>query len=179
MSVVLGYGALLDPEHVAELCGEEHVLEIREGRLSGYRRHWNLVYRNGCWDEGRYVERATGEPFPGGISFLGVEEAPGETLAVREIEVDATGLDAIDDEEYLYRRIDVRERYQRAGAAPPPGPVWLYRDAAEEFPEGRYYGDRVVIARDYLERVRAASPDPLPSPPWPVADLVWVYSTKK
>jgi hypothetical protein len=178
VSVVLGYGALLDPGHVAELCGAEHVLGTTQGRLSGFRRHWNLVYRNGCWDEGRYEVAVTGEIFEGGVAFLGVEEAPGESLLVREIAVDAEGLAAIDDEEYLYRRVDVRDRYARTdGSRVPPGPVWLYVDVPDEFPEGRYEGDRVVVAREYLDRVRAAAADPLPPPPWPVVDLI--YSTKK
>jgi hypothetical protein len=178
VSRVLGYGALLDPAHVLDLCGREHVRRMGVGTLRGYRRHWNLVYRNGCWDEGRYVDRATGEPFDGGVAFLGVHEAVGIEMPVREIEVDAAGLAAIDEEEYMYRRVDVSATHGG------PAPVWLYVDVAEDFFEGRYEGPSVVVASDYRNMVENAAAALVPDGaeqfakttapcPWPVRDLAW------
>jgi len=154
---VLGYGALLDPEHVRRLCGASHVLAFRVGRLTGWRRHWNLIYRNGCWDEGGFVDAATGERWDGGVAFLGVEEAPGVVMPVSEIEVDGEGLAAIDAEEFMYRRVDVTGQYARDDGSTGDGPVWLYRDVPEEFPGAVYVGERVAVNRGYHDGVRAAA----------------------
>ncbi len=185
MNFVLGYGALLDPEHVQTLCGESHLLGIGLGWLHGFRRHWRLVYRNGCWDEGRYVHSGSGEPFEGGVAFLGIEESPGTEMPVSELRVDEEALAVLDSEEYLYRRVDVRDAYlnaeeRRARRAP----VWLYRDFAADYPEGRYSGSNVVVALSYAERVAVAASEILPDGvdhfertteacPWPVLDLEW------
>jgi hypothetical protein len=186
MSAVLGYGALLEPEHVRSLAGEEHVRIVGPGFVRGWRRHWNLVYRNGCWEEGRFVDAATGEPVEGGVAFLGVRPDPAAELPVLEIEADDHAVEIIDDEEFMYRRIDVIDAYRRLSGAPVTGPVWLWRDVPEEFPEGRYDGDRVVVAREYHERVRAAAAVLLPDGdglfeetteacPWPLADVRWEW----
>ena len=181
---VLGYGALLDPAWARDLCGPDHVRSVRVGRLRGWRRHWGILYRNGCWEDGLYVDGATGEPWDGGVAFLGVREAQGDGMPVREIEVDDVGLAAIDDEECLYRRIDARDRYE-TGTAAVEGPVWLYVDAPEDWPHARYEGSRVAVVRSYHDAVRraaaglvpggaaayAATTDPCP---WPRRDLTYV-----
>ena len=182
---VLGYGSLLDPAYVRDVCGESHVHAFGRGWLHGLRRHWRLVYRNGCWDEGEYVHADSGSPFRGGIAFLGLREEPGAEMPVSEILVDSHALATIDLEEYLYRRVDVRDRYLTSQERRAPrAPVWLYRDFPGDYPEGRYEGPTVVVTREYAERIAVAASELLPGGvdhferttdpcPWPVADLVW------
>jgi len=182
---VLGYGALLDSEYVRNLCGPEHVYSIGRGWLHGFRRHWRLVYRNGCWDEGEFVRKDTGEPYRGGIAFLGLVEDPGSEMPVSELLLDSDAVATLDLDEYLYRRVDVRDQYLTSQERRAPhAPVWLYRDFPNDYPEGRYHGSSVVVTLEYAERVAVAAQDLLPGGvdhferttdacPWPVVDLVW------
>ena len=184
MAIVLGYGALLCREHVGELCGPSGLRSFRRGQLAGYRRHWEVLYRNGCYAEGHYVSKEDGSFFPGGIAFLGVRPEADASLKVSEIDLDEEALARVDQEEFLYRRIDVSHSYHPDGGRSPKGPIWLYREAPEEFPGGWYHGDHCVVSREYHARVSAAAARMFPNDPlefersteacpWPIAELVW------
>jgi hypothetical protein len=94
---------------------------------------------------------------------------------------DEVGLAALDERERNYRRVDVRAHLNAPVEL--DGPVWAYAGRAESRARVRTARTgRVVVARSYLEAVRAGfaawGPDALTAferstdaPPGPVLDL--------
>lgn len=161
----------------------------RPGRLHGFRRRWGVAMNN--WEGGdevkHWLDRETGERPRIRVAYLDIYEQRGSTVNGLALPVDRERLEALDQREVNYERIDV------SGAFEPelPGRVFAYAGfgaARERCRQGSADGD-VFIGRDYLAAVRAAfaqlTPDALaefdrttdPSP-FPERDLQVVLPTQ-
>ena len=148
----------------------------RPATLHGARRTWGVAMDNRVDLPGYkfYVDRDAGTRPAVYVAFLDLRVAADTTNGVL---FQATDLDALDDRERNYARVDVTDR---VAGAPRGARVWAYlgrHEARERFRRGLADG-WAVVSREYRERVLAgfralgdgaleafeASTDPLPCP---------------
>jgi len=139
-------------------------------RLHGYRRAWNVAMDNREAIPGYkvYVDGA-GERPDVRVTFLNL--VPGDGVDGFALPATDSTLAALDVRERNYARVDVTALVE----ADVHGPVFTYLgldDAVARFEAGHASG-RAVVARGYLDEVRAAFPD-VADPPLPVVDLTRV-----
>ncbi|MGI8597013.1 MAG: gamma-glutamylcyclotransferase family protein [Thermoleophilaceae bacterium] len=178
--LVFGYGSL---------AAETDFLPIRDPHprgwvadLTGHRRVWGVAMDNSIAIPGykRYVDLETGDPPAVMVAFLDVVPDPDAAVNGVLAPVTAESLDALDDRERNYRRVEVTDRVRPTA----PARVWTFKgrpDARERLRSGLATSD-AVISRGYLEAVEtgfrrlgtgeweryAASTE---DPPCPVRDL--------
>jgi cation transport regulator ChaC len=152
MPYVFGYGSL-----------------ARDGRaparLRGYRRAWNVAMDNRRTLPGYkyYVDKAGVRPEVF-VTFLNL--VPGE--GVDGFVIPVGDLAALDARERNYARVDVTPSLDMDLGAPVH--AYVGRDEAVARFEAAHRGGKAVVARAYLEAVRASVED-LEPPPLPVLDL--------
>ena len=134
-------------------------------RLRGFRRAWNVAMDNRETIPGYkcYLDEAGSRPEVY-VTFLNLVEGPG----VDGVAIPVDDFAPLDARERNYARVDVTD----AVDADLGGPVYAYhgRDEAVARFEAGHRGGRAVVARAYLDGVRAAFPELAP-PPLPVRDL--------
>jgi hypothetical protein len=142
---LLAYGSL-----VADLPGEP-----LKRPVDGMARRWNVAMDNRV-DLPSYkffVDANTGKRHEGHVAFLNLVDDEASTLNGLLFEVDDDAIEALDDRERNYERIDVTER-----VADPPGEVMAYvgtTEARARFDAALAAAD-IVASAEYSERVRAA-----------------------
>ena len=149
-------GGLSPPEHVfgygsLVLGGSPGVV----AQLPGYRRVWGVATDNARAIPGYklYLRRSDGRRPAVYVAFLDLEPAPAVSVNGVVRPVSTAELERLDRRERNYDRVDVSG--QIAGLR---GRVWTYvgsTEGRERLSRGREER-RVVISRDYLEKVRAA-----------------------
>lgn len=178
--LIFGYGSL---------AAETDFLPTRERHprgwvadLTGHRRVWGVAMDNSVAIRGykRYLDPESGDPPTVMVAFLDVVLDAGEMVNGVLTPVTAESLDALDNRERNYRRVDVTDRVRPAA----PTRVWTFvgRPDARERLRGALATGDAVISRGYLRGVErgfrrlgdaewqgyVASTDP---PPCPVRDL--------
>jgi hypothetical protein len=144
MAFVFGYGSLAQPGAGRPL------------RLAGWRRAWGVAMDNRVTIPGYkyYLDGAGGRPDVR-VAFLDV--VPDPAACVDGVVFEVADLDALDARERNYRRVQVDG-------------LWLYTGLEEA--RERYAAGPTVVARAYLEAVRAAFGTAFgPEPEVPVMDL--------
>ncbi len=140
MPFVFGYGSLADGPGVH--C-----------RLDGYRRRWNVAMDNSVDIPGYkyFVDPHTGSRPAVYVTFLNIEPATEASLNGVAFEVGDALLDALDERERNYARVDVTELvHEDLG-----GPVYAFAgrsEALERFARGERE-QRAVISREYQAAV--------------------------
>ncbi len=175
MPYVFGYGSLVVPE--AEDPGAPVLLPCA---LRGFRRTWGVAMDNSVDLPGykHFLDARTGARPDVRVAFLDLEEAASGDAEVGGVArwVEQHELPALDARERNYRRIEVGEHLDRE--LPPP--VFTYVGLPEA--RARTRAKPVVVARDYLDAVRAgfaawgeealtAFESSTAAPPGPVLDL--------
>jgi hypothetical protein len=131
-------------------------LALRDGipcRLRGHRREWGVAMDNRRTIPGYkfYVDPATGERPAVFVAFLDIRPDPDREVNGVAFPVAGDALEALDERERSYERIDVSALVELDGR------VWAYRGRAaarERLAAGRRAGT-AVVARLYLEQIRA------------------------
>ncbi len=175
MPYVFGYGSLVVPG------GEDPAAPVPlPCAVRGFRRTWGVAMDNTEDLPGykHYLDARTGARPDVRVAFLDLEEAsPGETEVGGVASwVEERDLPALDARERNYRRIEIDERLDRD--LPPP--VFAYVGLPES--RARTRARPVVVARDYLDAVRAgfaawgeealtAFESSTAAPPGPILDL--------
>ncbi len=123
-------------------------------RLRGYRRRFGVATDNTVAIPGykMYLRRSDGVRPAVFVAFVDIEPDPGTTVGGLARPVDDAELELLDSRERNYDRVDVTDRIDGVD-----GRVWTYRgkeEGRERLRRGRAEG-RVVVSRDYIERVRA------------------------
>lgn len=146
---VFGYGAL-----VTDVGGTA-------AELAGFRRFWGVAMDNSQTIPGYkyYVDEDGARPDLY-VAYLDIEPDASASVNGACTEVEHDGLDALDDRERSYTRVEVTDAIED-----PPGRVWAYagsREGRGRLSRGLEIG-RAVISREYLDRVeagfRALGPD--------------------
>src|SRR6185312_16015514 len=164
MTFIFGYGSLVRRDETPLVC-----------RLHGHARAWNVAMDNRETIPGYkyFLDAAGGRPEVF-VTFLNLEPRHGAVTSGAAIPVSADELEELDARERNYARVEVTEAID----ADLGGRVYAYLghdDARARFELGRR-GGTAVVARAYLEEVRAAlgGLEPLEPPPVPVRDLTRV-----
>ena len=164
MTFVFGYGSLLRRDDRQVVC-----------RLHGHARAWNVAMDNRETIPGYkyFLDAAGGRPDVF-VTFLNLEPRPEALTSGVAIPVSADELEALDARERNYTRVEVTAAIE----ADLGGRVYAYlgHDEARARFETGHRGRTAVVARAYLEEVRAAlgGLEPLEPPPVPVRDLTRV-----
>jgi dephospho-CoA kinase len=145
--LVFGYGSL---------AGELSTAGGEVAGLRGRRRIWGVAADNEHAIPGykRYLLRSDGSAPAVFVAFLDLVEDPDGVVNGVVAPVDATAIAELDRRERNYDRVEVTAVID----SPPDGRVWTYVGSAAgraRFGEGARR-DRVVVAHDYVESVRAA-----------------------
>jgi hypothetical protein len=176
---VFGYASLVALEDADALTG----------RLRDFRRYWGVAMNN--WEGGEgvkhWLDRETGERPRIRVAYLDIYERAGSTVNGLALPVDRERLEALDEREINYQRVEVTEAFEGTAR----GRVFTYvgLDAARErCRRGAAAGD-VFVSRDYVAGVRSAferlapvalpefdhTTDPLP---FPECDLQVVFPSE-
>jgi hypothetical protein len=144
MDHIFGYASL-----VGDWAGEGTL-----ARLRGYRRSFGVATDNTVAIPGykMYLRRSDGVRPAVFVAFVDIHPDPHTTVNGLARPVDAAALELLDRRERNYDRIDVTDEIDGVD-----GRVWTYRgkeEGRERVRRGMAEG-RVVVSRDYIERVRA------------------------
>jgi cation transport regulator ChaC len=140
---VFGYGSLLDGA-TGVPC-----------RLQGWRRRFGVAMDNRRTIPGYkyFLDARTGARPGVFVAFLDVVPEPGAAVQGIAAEVDGARLEALDDRERNYARVDVSAALDLDLG----GPVWAYAglpEARERY-AAAVAAQRAVVARAYVDDVRA------------------------
>jgi len=143
MDHVFGYGSL-----VGDWAGIGVVAHLR-----GYRRRFGVATDNTVTIPGykMYLRRSDGVRPAVFVAFVDIDPDPDTTVNGLVHPVDAAELEVLDRRERNYDRVDVTEEIDGVD-----GRVWTYRGkqaGRERLRRGMAEG-RVVVSREYVERVR-------------------------
>ena len=122
-------------------------------RLTGHRRVWGVATDNMRAIPGykMYLRRSDGTRPAVYVAFVDIEPDPSSTVNGLVRPVSGTELARLDRRERNYDRVEVTGQIEGF-----EGRVWTYRgsvEGRERLRRGRE-GGRVVVSRDYLEKVR-------------------------
>jgi hypothetical protein len=142
-------------------------------RLRGARRTWGVAMDNRRVVPGYkvWLDPADGSRPALHVAFLDLADDEDAAVDGICVPMSAESLAATDARERSYARVDVTARVQ---GAPGEGPVWAYAGSAAgraRLAVAMAAGD-AVVARAYLEAVRATFNGAIPAPPVPVRDLL-------
>jgi len=123
--------------------------------LRGWRRLWGVAMDNRLDVPGykHYLLRSDASRPHVFVAFLDIVECPGAVTNGICVAADGPLLDALDERERNYERVDVTAACEPAVAG---AVVWAYRGSAAgraRLDEGRRRG-RAVVSREYLQLVR-------------------------
>jgi hypothetical protein len=143
-------------------------------RLRGARRTWGVAMDNRRAIPGYkvWLDPADGTRPALHVAFLDLADDAEATVAGLCVAMTAESLAAADARERNYARVEVSARVEPV--PPGGGPVWAYRGSAAgraRLATAAAAGD-AVVARPYLDAVRATFNGAIPPPPLPVRDLV-------
>jgi len=130
--------------------------EAVPGRLRGFRRHWGVAMNN--WEGGEgvkhWLDRETGERPRIRVAYLDIYEHSGSVVNGLALPVDRERLEALDEREINYQRVEVTEAFE--GTA--PGCVFTYigLDVARERCRRGVAEGNAFVSRDYAAGVRRA-----------------------
>jgi cation transport regulator ChaC len=127
MPYVFGYGSLVDRTSLEASIGREPA--AGDGpfvlRLHGYRRAWNVLGHSS--ERPEYVlTDDDGSAWEGWLAFLGLEPAAGAATLGAAWRLTDADLEALDDRERSYERVDVTSRLEVVTSQRPDGPVMTY-----------------------------------------------------
>ncbi|MBI4943855.1 MAG: hypothetical protein HY830_24190 [Actinobacteria bacterium] len=127
MPYVFGYGSLVDRESLEASIGR--AVSVADGpfvlRLRGFRRAWNVLGHSSERPDYAFSDDS-GKPWEGWLAFLGVEPAAGAATLGVAWRLTAGELEALDDRERSYDRVDVTPLLDAATPRRPDGPVMTY-----------------------------------------------------
>jgi cation transport regulator ChaC len=127
MPYVFGYGSLVDRGSLEASIGR--VMPVTDGpfllRLHGYRRVWNILGHSSERPEYLFIDDA-GRAWDGWVAFLGLEPATGAVTPGAAWRLTDADLDALDDRERSYDRVDVTPFLEAVTSWRPDGPVMTY-----------------------------------------------------
>ncbi|WP_088288039.1 gamma-glutamylcyclotransferase family protein [Kineosporia sp. A_224] len=127
MPYVFGYGSLVDRESLEASIGR--AVSAADGpfvlRLRGYRRAWNVLGHSSERPEYLFTDDG-GSPWEGWLAFLGVEPAAGAATPGAAWRLTDADLEALDDRERSYDRVDVTPLLDAVASRRPDGPVATY-----------------------------------------------------
>jgi len=159
---IFGYGSLVSPRNLERFLAKRSLKprEVQQGRISGFRRVWNVAMDNTKDLPGYkfYRDAATGERPACFVTFLNIEPcAPGDSVNGVAFEIPHEVLPHFDRRERNYERIDVTQAFVPAV----DGRVWAYiarDDGLERYRTGVAAG-RAVVDTQYYKEVEQAFRD--------------------
>lgn len=143
-------------------------------RLRGARRTWGVAMDNRHVIPGYkvWLDPRDGSRPALRVAFLDLADDADAAVAGLCVAVSSEALAAVDGRERNYARVDVTARVEPA--PPGGGPVWAYAGSAAgraRLAAAAAAGD-AVVARAYLDAVRATFNGAIPAPPLRVRDLL-------
>lgn len=127
MPYVFGYGSLVDRASLEASIGRP--VAAADGpfrlRLQGYRRAWNVTGHSSERPEYVFTDDG-GSDWEGWLAFLGLEPAVGATTPGAAWRLTDADLEALDDRERSYDRVDVTPLLGAVTSRRPDGPVLTY-----------------------------------------------------
>jgi len=152
---IFGYGSLVSPRNLARFLAKRNLKprEVQQGRISGFRRVWNVAMDNTRDLPGYkfYRDAVTGERPECYVTFLNIEPCgPEDSVNGVAFEIPHEVLSHFDRRERNYERIDVTQAFVPAV----DGRVWAYMasdDGLERYRRGLAAGRAVVDTQYYKE----------------------------
>ncbi len=179
---VFAYGSLMDAESARVTLG--YTPNLRPASLSGFRTAWNVATRiNEGRNLGRVALYADGSPYDGLLVPIGLEAGEGYHTQGMVFQTSESDLDALDEREVNYDRVDVTHEITWLDGGAPSGTHQVYTYVPKPasvamLHEAAKGGMKVVVTKSYLdilhhvaERYEYAAPLVIPAPHWQVHDV--------